>query len=145
MDTKSINKGNFMENYFKLITLTFWPIIWYKWIVISTRELELFLFFAFSLLSAVYVVLFIIGYFKKSKEERKGYMLEYRLSTILAFIVTLLSFVLYPKNIMLLYGKLFVISVYFYFSYVEVFKRKNVEGVVGIMSFLLLFIFTIFY
>lgn len=142
---KLLESDDFFEHYFRLLTLCFWPIMWYKWNVISSRKLEYILFLTYSFFALVYLILFIIRFFKSNLEKRNSMMFYYRSSSIVAFIVSLFSFVLFPKNIPLFYFKLFSISVYLYFSYREVFKNKNDEGVVGIMSFLLLLALTIFY
>lgn len=142
---KLLESDDFFEHYFRLLTLCFWPIMWYKWNVISSRKLEYILFLTYSFFALIYLVLFIIRFFKSDLEKRNSMMFYYRASSIVAFIISLFSFVLFPKNIPLFYFKLFSISVYLYFSYREVFKNKNDEGVVGIMSFLLLLALTIFY
>lgn len=142
---KILESDKFFENYFRFLTICFWPIMWYKWNVISSRKLEYLLFLSYSLLAGIYFLLFIVRYLKSSSDKKENMMFFYRLSTIVAFIVSLFSFVLFPKNIPVFYLKLLSISVYFYFSYREVFKKKNDEGVVGIMSFLLLLALTIFY
>lgn len=142
---KLLESDNFFEHYFRLLTLCFWPIMWYKWNVISSRRLEYILFLTYSTFAGIYFILFIIRFLKSDDEKKESMMFYYRLSTVVAFVVSLFSFVLFPKNISLFYFKLFSISVYLYFSYREVFKKKNDEGVVGIMSFLLLLALTIFY
>ena len=142
---KILESDNFFERYFRLLTLTFWPIMWYKWNVISSRKLEYILFLTYSAFTGIYFILFTIRFFKADEEKKESMMFYYRASTVVAFVVSLFSFVLFPKNIPLFYFKLFSISVYLYFSYREVFKKKNDEGVVGIMSFLLLLALTIFY
>ncbi|TQQ84177.1 hypothetical protein EXD82_08190 [Peptacetobacter hominis] len=140
-----MNKENILENYFRLLTLTFWPIIWYKWVFISSKDLERVLFFSYASIALIYVIYFSYTYIKSSDSIKPSLMFAYRLSSIATFIITILSFVLFPKSIFLLYAKIIVLFIYLYFSYKEVYRRKNEEGVVGIMSFLLLLIFTIFY
>ncbi|MDU2197608.1 MAG: hypothetical protein E7E21_04200, partial [Peptostreptococcaceae bacterium] len=71
--------------------------------------------------------------------------LHYRLNTICSYILTLSTFLLSPTNLTLLYLKFIFILIYFYFSCRMVFRFKNEEGVVGIISSLLLMVIAIWY
>ncbi|MCC0649192.1 hypothetical protein KGF50_13030, partial [Clostridioides sp. ZZV15-6598] len=58
-------KEKFFDNYFKFLALFFWPIMWYKWIVISNGTLENTLFTAYTIVAIIYIILysrFIIKY-----------------------------------------------------------------------------------
>lgn len=142
---KILESDNLFEKYFRFLTLSFWPIMWYKWNIISSRKLEYLMFLTYSFFAGIYFIFFTIKYIKSQPKQRESMMFFYRISSIFAFVTSLFSFVLFPKNIPVFYLKLTSISIYLYFSYREVFKKKNDEGVVGIMSFLLLLALTIFY
>lgn len=139
-----MNSEKFFDNYFKLLSLIFWPIIWYKWVAISNLSIEISLCLIYFILSIIYVLSFLYFFLKKSHNYTK-IVIYYRVSTILAFIFTLFSFLLYPKNLTFLFLKLLFISVYFYFSCIKVAKYKIDEGVVGIIGSILIAVITIFY
>lgn len=131
------------EKYFRFLTLLFWPIICYKWIFIQNKYIEYILFSIYTFVGLIYIIAIILYY---TKEKKLGNInLWYRLSTSTSYILTLSNFLLFPTNITLLYLKFISIFVYFYFSCNMVFKLKNEEGVVGIISSLLLIAIAIFY
>ncbi len=134
--------NKFLENYFRVLTLLFWPIILYKWIAISIRSIELTLFNLFSSLSLVYIVLLIFNYKKNNISKITIY---YRISTLIAFFTTLLSFLLFTKSYFYLYLKIFFVLIYFYCSCIKVYKYKMDEGIVGILASLLLIVITLLY
>ncbi len=131
------------EKYFRFLTLLFWPIICYKWIFIQNKYIEYILFSIYTFCGLVYIIAIILYYTKEKK--LRDINLWYRLSTSTSYILTLSNFLLFPTNITLLYLKFISIFVYFYFSCKMVFKFKNEEGVVGIISSLLLISIAIFY
>jgi hypothetical protein len=138
------DSSRFLENYFRILSLAFWPIIWYKWIAITDRFLEISLVCSFSLMSILYVILFLYighkGYYHIERIE-----VLYRFSTIIAFISTLLSFVSFPRNVTALLIKMGILLIYFLVSLRWVVKYKNDQGVVGIMASILLTIITLYY
>jgi hypothetical protein len=134
----------YIDNYFKILSLVFWPIIWYKWIVISNEIIEISLVTIYSILCVVYTVYYI--YLKtKCNYEIDKIEVYYNFSTILAFISTLYSFLIFPKNLTFLYIKIALIGAYFYFSVLKAIRYKREEGIVGIMASLLLAVITVFY
>ena len=138
-----INSNKFFDNYFKFLVLLFWPMIWYKWTIISNYTIDLVLVATFCLLAIIYVVLFLT--FFHNHPEIENIVLIYRISILLAFISTLFSFLLFPTSIFLLLLKMIFIGICFYYSCLKVFKYKIEEGLVGILSCLLLFAITLFY
>lgn len=139
-----MNSERFFDNYFKLLSLIFWPIIWYKWVVISNTRIEISLCLLYLTLSVFYILSFLYFYLKKPHNYAK-IVVSYRMSTILAFVFTLFSFLMYPKNLIFLFLKLFFIVIYFYISCIKVVKYRIDEGVVGVIASLLLIVITIFY
>lgn len=132
----------FLENFFRGLTLLFWSIIWYKWVTISIEYIEFTLVTIFSILSLLYIILISLSY-KKNNLSKIDLM--YKISTLLAFISTLFSFVLFSKSYIYLYLKLFFVLIYFYYSCKKLYKYNNDIGVVGILSSLLLIVLTLLY
>ena len=132
----------FLENFFRGLTLLFWSIIWYKWVTISIEYIEFTLVTIFSILSLLYIILISLSY-KKNNLSKIDLM--YKISTLLAFISTLFSFVLFSKSYIYLYLKMFFVLIYFYYSCKKLYKYNNDIGVVGILSSLLLIILTLLY
>ncbi|MRN25062.1 hypothetical protein EAI30_10580 [Romboutsia ilealis] len=138
-----MNKEVFFEYYFRFLTLFFWPIIFYKIIFIQNYTLETILFYSYTFVGIIYIAL-LIFYFMGMKKLR-NINLHYRINTICSYILTLSTFLLFPTNLTLLYLKFIFILIYFYFSCRMVFRFKNEEGVVGIISSLLLMVIAIWY
>ena len=99
-----------IDNYFKFLFLSFWPIIWYELVFVSDPFIK-------STLVTLY----------------------YRISTLTAFISTLFSLI-YPTNLLFLSFKVIFIFMYLYISYTKLFKYKIEEGLVGILASLLLLV-----
>jgi len=138
-----LNKENLFEYYFRLLTLLFWPIICYKWIFIQNITIESILFIIYSFIASIFIVLIILNFI--INKDIFNINLYYRVSTIISYILTLCSFLLYPTNIPILLFKFISIIIYFYFSSKIVFKFNNEEGVVGMISSLLLIAIAICY
>ncbi|EGT3837824.1 hypothetical protein ERM61_07005, partial [Clostridioides difficile] len=128
---------------FKFLALLFWPIMWYKWIVISNGTLENMLFTIYAIVAIVFIILYSVFMIKYKDITQIDFF--YRISTLLAFIFTLFSFLIYPKSLFFLYLKIIFTGIYLYYSIVKTLKFKDDEGVVGIMSSLLLIVITLFY
>lgn len=136
-------KEKLFDNYFKFLALLFWPIMWYKWIVISNGTLENMLFTTYAIVAIVFIILYSAFMIKYKDITQIDFF--YRISTLLAFIFTLFSFLIYPKSLFFLYLKIIFTGIYLYYSMVKTLKFKHDEGVVGIMSSLLLIVITLFY
>lgn len=133
----------FFEKYFRFLTLLFWPIVCYKLIFIQNSYIEYTLFSFYTLIGLTYMILIIFYYIKLN--NLRNINLYYKISTLTSYILTLSNFLLFPTNLTLLYLKFISIFAYFYFSCKMVFKIKNEEGVVGIISGILLIVIAIFY
>lgn len=138
-----MNKENFYDEFFKILVLLFWPIIWFKWQFLATYNISYTLFLAYLSLTVIYILLF--TYFAVVKKKCDKIVYIYRISTLVTFVFTLASFLLYPKSLALLAVKLLLISIYFYVSCIKVYKYRMDEGVVGILSVLLLIATTIIF
>lgn len=136
-----MNRKDFYDEYFKILVLLFWPIIWFKWVFLATYKISYTLFLIYLVLAGIYILLFTYSFILKKKHDKIVYV--YRISTLVTFIFTLPSFLLYPKSLILLTIKLIFIGIYFYISCVKVYKYHMDEGVVGILSALLLASITI--
>ena len=128
---------------FRGLTLLFWPIIIYKWIFISNISIERNAFFVFCILSILYMI--IIGALQIKNKVFEKIVIYYRITTLISFILTLATFLLYPTNITLMLLKIFSIFTYLYISYIGVYKYKNEEYVVGMISSILLLAISICY
>ncbi len=131
-----------LDNFFRVLTLFFWSIVWYKWVAISIEYIELTLCTLFSLLSLLYIILISLSYKKNTISKID---LLYKISTLIAFISTLFSFVLFSKSYFYLYLKIFFVLIYFYCSCIKVYKYNKDEGIVGILASLLLIVLTLLY
>lgn len=131
-----------LDNFFRVLTLFFWSIVWYKWVTISIEYIEITLCTLFSLLSLLYIILVSLSYKKNTISKID---LLYKISTLIAFISTLFSFVLFSKSYFYLYLKIFFVLIYFYCSCIKVYKYNKDEGIVGILASLLLIVLTLLY
>lgn len=132
----------FLDKFFRGLTLFFWSIIWYKWVAISIKSIEIALVTLFSFLSLLHIILISLSYKKNTISKIN---LLYKVSTLLAFISTLFSFVLFSKSYFYLYLKIFFVLIYFYCSCIKVYKYNTDEGIVGILASLLLIVITLLY
>lgn len=123
-----------IDNYFKFLFLSFWPIIWYELVFVSDPFIKFTLVTLYCIITLTYIL--IIMFFKKNIESITIY---YRISTLTAFISTLFSLI-YPTNLLFLSFKVIFIFMYLYISYTKLFKYKIEEGLVGILASLLLLI-----
>ena len=123
-----------IDNYFKFLFLSFWPIIWYELVFVSDPFIKSTLVTLYCVITLTYIL--IIMFFKKNIKSLTQY---YRISTLTAFISTLFSLI-YPTNLLFLSFKVIFIFMYLYISYTKLFKYKIEEGLVGILASLLLLV-----
>lgn len=138
-----IKKLTFMELYFRFISLLFWPIYWYKWIVITIENYNYILFYIYLAVDSLFTVLLIIWYLRK-KIESKRYFL-FALSMSITYLITLSSFMIFKTNIMLLYAQIIMCIVLIAVSWKLIKREYNDIGVVGILAGALILILTYFY
>lgn len=133
-------KTKFYDNFFKFLVLLFWPIMWFNPHLLPNYFFASLLFIIYFTLSIIYLISFL--YFKVRYKNVENIVMAYRFSTLLSFIFTLLSFLLFPKSLTLLFIKMIFLAIYLYYSCIKVFRHKIDEGVVGILSVLLIFVLT---
>lgn len=138
-----MKKEYYFEMGFRGLTLLFWPIIIYKWIFISNIYIERNAFLIFSILAILYIIIMLISQIKNKFLD--NIVIYYRISTLISFILTLATFLLYPTNITLLLIKVLAIGIYLYISSKSVYIFKIEECVVGIISSILLLAISICY
>ncbi|CAK7003821.1 MAG: hypothetical protein PEPC_00146 [Peptostreptococcus russellii] len=138
-----IKNLTFMELYFRFISLLFWPIYWYKWIVITIENYNYILFYIYLAVDSLFIVLLIIWYLRK-KIESKRYFL-FALSMSITYLITLSSFMIFKTNIMLLYAQIIMCIVLIAVSWKLIKREYNDIGVVGILAGALILILTYFY
>jgi hypothetical protein len=131
-----------LDNAFKFLVLFFWSIVWFNWQFLSTQNISISLFLIYLTLSLIYILAFTYNFISINFEKIKYF---YRLSTISTFIFASLYFLLFPKSLFLLFIKIIFEGFYLYFSCIKVYKYHLDEGVVGILSVLLLGAITIIY
>lgn len=131
-----------LDNAFKFLVLFFWSIVWFNWQFLSTQNISISLFLIYLTLSLIYILAFTYNFISINFEKIKYF---YRLSTISTFIFASLYFLLFPKSLFLLLIKIIFEGFYLYFSCIKVYKYHLDEGVVGILSVLLLGAITIIY
>lgn len=138
-----MKKEFFFEMYFRGLTILFWPIIIYRFIFLKNIYIERNIFLCFTILAILYIVLIIISQIKNRFLD--NIVIYYRIATLISYMLTLPSFLLYPTNITLMMCKLVSIFIYFYISFKNVITYKIEECVVGIISSILLFSLSICY
>ena len=126
----------FMDNYFKFLFLSFWPIIWYELIFVSAAFIKSILVALYCIATLIYIPLIIFF----NDNNIKSITLYYRISTLTAFIFTLFSLLLFPTSLFFLTLKVIFVFIYLYLSYIKLFKYKIEEGLVGILASLLLLV-----
>ena len=126
----------FMDNYFKFLFLSFWPIIWYELIFFSDPFIKSILVALYCIATLIYIPLIIFF----NDNNIKSITLYYRISTLTAFIFTLFSLLLFPTSLFFLTLKVIFVFIYLYLSYIKLFKYKIEEGLVGILASLLLLV-----
>ena len=126
----------FMDNYFKFLFLSFWPIIWYELIFVSDQFIKSILVALYCIATLIYIPLIIFF----NDNNIKSITLYYRISTLTAFIFTLFSLLLFPTSLFFLTLKVIFVFIYLYLSYIKLFKYKIEEGLVGILASLLLLV-----
>lgn len=138
-----MNKDNFFDIYFKFLVLSFWPIFWYENQLILNTRTNFIIFITFSILYIIYILLF--TYYGLNNSSIDKIVIYYRVSMLLAFIFTIISFLLFPTNPFFFILKIIFVFILLYISYIKVRKYKIEEGVVGILSALLMLAFALFY
>lgn len=124
-----------IDNYFKFLFLSFWPIIWYELIFVSDPFIKFILVTFYCIATLIYIPLIIFF-----KDNIKSITLYYKITTLTAFIFTLFSLLLFPTSLLFLALKIIFIFIYLYLSYIKLFKYKIEEGLVGILASLLLLV-----
>lgn len=136
-------KFNFIELYFRFISFLMWPIYWYKWMVITIENYNKLLFTVYFFLDIVFIIVVVVVFlFKKNTSK---YYFYFEISTSTTYLVSLLSFMIFPRNVYLLYLKILLCMVHVLISWKLIKKDENDIGVVGIMSGILLLVLTYFY
>lgn len=142
-----INKSNkliFFNNVFKLLFVAFWIIFWFIGIILTENkfnQLSSSLSYIYSSCCILFIISY-IGYMLYTKSYETKIEILYKITTILAFIFSSLSYYLFPLSIFWFFIKLLFLFVYMYVSAIKLHKYKSEEGVVGIIcSALMIFMF----
>ena len=131
----------FFDKYFKFLFLSFWAMVWYELVFVSDTFIKTILVSTYCIFTSIYI--FFILFMKK--DTIKNITLYYRISILCSFVSTLFSLLLFSTSIFFLITKLIFILICLYFSYTKLFKYKIEEGLVGILSSILLLVITFYY
>ncbi len=129
--------------YFRGLTLFFWSIIIYKLIFLKNIYIERNAFLGLTILAILYITL--IGILQIKNKFLDNIVIYYKIATLISYILTLASLMLYPTNITLMMFKLASIFIYLYISCKNAITYKIEECVVGIISSILLLALSICY
>lgn len=132
-----------MEIYFRVISLLFWPIYWYKWIVITIENYNNILFYIYSVVDIIFILLLIIKFLRKKIDSKRYF--TFALSMSVTYFITLCSFMIFKTNIILLYLQIAMCIILIIESWKLIKVDYNDIGVVGILAGLLILILTYFY
>ena len=136
-------KSKFMEIYFRIVFLLFWPIYWYKWTVITIENYNVVLFRIYFIIDIIFIFILIFKFLLK-KINSKRYFL-FSLTTAVTYLISLFSFMIYPINVYFLYLKIFMSIILIIVSWNLLKKDNNEIGVVGIIAGFLILVLTYFY
>ena len=140
-----IRKNFILEFLFRGLTILFWFIFLYNWILIPHININLYIFIFYTVIALFYLVIFSIDKIQDNSFKKRDIDFLYRFISISTFIVYLLSILLFSNSLKILFLKFILTLIYFYISYKKAFKLKQEEGLVGIISSILLFTFDIYY
>ena len=132
-----------MEIYFRIISLMFWPIYWYKWIVITIENYTNILFYIYLIVDGLFITILIVRYLLKKVESKRYF--KFALSMAITYLITLSSFMIFKTNIPLLYIQIVMCIVLIVESWKLIKEDYNDIGVVGVLAGLLILILTYFY
>lgn len=135
---------NLFDRLFKIVFIGFWTVFLFTTTISTNDYVSVIIFQIYNTLLLAYIIfyLFFSFMFKLNSEKIIVY---YRISTLLAFLSTSYSFVMFPTSITLFVIKLIFIFIYIYISSIKVYKYKIEEGVVGIMSSTLIIVMLLCY
>nr|WP_297395594.1 hypothetical protein [uncultured Peptostreptococcus sp.] len=140
---KKKEKIGFIEMYFRLVSLLFWPVYWYKWTVITVENYNTILFKIYGVLDILFIFL-LLAFFLFKRDKRWWYFI-FSLSMATCYLVSLYSFIMVPVDINWLYIKIGTIIITMIISWNLLRREKNDIGVVGLLTGVLLLIMTYFY
>lgn len=133
-----------LEFYFRILTLLFWTSLLFNWIFIPNLKINRYIVIIYFIFSLIYIILLTLNKFKHKINTKDKINFYYKFICIVAFVVSILYFLLYSNSIKLLIIKTLIVFLYFYIS-CQMLKSKDEEGVVGIISSILIFIFATYY
>lgn len=140
---KKKEKIGFIEMYFRLVSLLFWPVYWYKWTVITVENYNTILFKIYGVLDILFIFLLLV--FFLFKRDKRWWYFIFSLSMATCYLVSLYSFIMVPVDINWLYIKIGTIIITMIISWNLLRREKNDIGVVGLLTGVLLLIMTYFY
>lgn len=140
---KIIGKNRALEYYFRLATLLFWFLYWYKWTLITSENYNEILIKSYSILALTYIITRLID--QIFNRSLPCYEFLFHIISIAAYIISLFSFIIYPSLIELLYVKMLFSVLLIYVSRKMMTVELNELGLVGIFTGVLILTLTYFY
>lgn len=142
--SKQSTQLSIYDNMFKFIVVFFWIISWGTSMVVIPQNIEHFLFFSYNIFTFWYIVSYIFTIRFKNISIAK-IIIDYRITTVLAFFFASLKYFIFPTSILCIVLTVLFLFIHIYFSTTKVVIYKLEEGVVGIISSLLILSLMIFY
>jgi hypothetical protein len=146
--TNKCNKLNLFDSIFKFLFIAFWIISWFLGFILTDNkytELSTSIFILYSSLCLGYMITY-LTYINHMKVYEEKIEILYKLITFLTFIISTYSYYIVPRSMFWLFIKVILLIIYMYISILKVHKYKLEkvhiyrfeEGVVGILSSILL-------
>lgn len=140
---KSVRNLGFVEAFFRLTCILFWPLYWYKWSVITVANYNEILFTVYWMVSGTFLFVCTLAYLFRRSTSHTYYL--YRMVLVFTYLESLYSFMLVPKNVEALYLRIVLCVILLFVSNRLIRLDKNDTGVVGILSSILILVLTYFY
>lgn len=140
---RQIRQLSFAEFYFRLVTMIFWPIYWYTLTVITIKNLTITLFYIFTILDTLFMILIIWRFIRKKIQDRRYFIFAFSMSV--TYMVSLMAVMIYKQSVELVYLEILMCSILIFVSVGLIKKSKNDIGMVGILTGVLILVLTYFY
>lgn len=132
------------DNLFKFIVVFFWIISWGTSMFIIPHKLQYLLFFSYNIFTFWYIISYTLT-IKFNNISIAKIIIDYRITTVLAFFFASLKYFIFPTSIICIVLTVLFLFIHIYFSFRKVTRYKLEEGVVGIISSLLILSLMVFY
>ena len=132
------------DNLFKFIVVFFWIISWGTSMFIIPHKFQYLLFFSYNIFTFWYIISYTLT-IKFNNISIAKIIIDYRITTVLAFFFASLKYFIFPTSVICIVLTVLFLFIHIYFSFRKVTRYKLEEGVVGIISSLLILSLMVFY